>query len=324
MLSQLNFFLQFVLNLTVYVACAGAFVFALMGMAGGKYAVLLELDDAVHSVVNLSPLATFLLGPCVFTATTWGMYRTMLRFTKAEVRLNFYVKATILLADALALTCWLLFLLFRPQMYKNGHVPALDALYRDYDRESLCWSGVSMGEYDANGINAERNCLFYHLSGALLETFTKKCVACRIDVRHNEPTVFTENQWTVTVAVFMIFVIQCWNAYVRHKDMRFQPKQDAQSVDGYDTTDEEEERQSKLRLLEIVSEGRQSATSSSCSPDSGATTFSFLDASEYDVPSNRPLYSIPNSLPVYKVPRPALKPRPCHIPVPPPLPAHFA
>lgn len=97
------------LNLTVYVACAGAFVFALMGMAGGKYAVLLELDDAVHSVVNLSPLATFLLGPCVFTATTWGMYRTMLRFTKAEVRLNFYVKATILLADALALTCWLLF-----------------------------------------------------------------------------------------------------------------------------------------------------------------------------------------------------------------------
>ncbi|AGR57170.1 actin-rearrangement-inducing factor 1 [Choristoneura rosaceana nucleopolyhedrovirus] len=256
MLVQINYFLQLVLDATLYAVCSGAFVFSFMGTIKDQYAILLELEDSYHSVINLSFLSTFLLGPYVFTII-WAMFTMALCYKRHS---NFYMKTTIALAHLLALSCWIIFVLFQPQLYKNGHLPVLDALERDYDRQSLCWSNIVFISYevhDASAINYDRNCVYQ-------DDFLKKCVGCRLEVKHDEPTFFNQNQGALIVSVLFAIVMHCWNMYVQIKKMRFKPdvKQNRKSASldeaesAYDSA-EENEHQDNIRMLQIVSEDRE-------------------------------------------------------------------
>ncbi|AGR57020.1 actin-rearrangement-inducing factor 1 [Choristoneura occidentalis alphabaculovirus] len=330
MLVQINYFLQLVLHAALYAVCSGAFVFSLMGTVNDRYAVLLELEDSSHSVINLSILSAFLLGPYVFTTTTWAMYKMVLCHKRAEMHSNFYMKTIIALAHLMALSCWVLFVVFQPQIHKNGHLPVLDALARDYDRHSLCWKNIAFLSYevhDANAIDPDRNCVYQ-------DNFFKKCVGCRIEIRHDEPTVFNQNQYALIMLVLLTIVVHCWNMYVQRKEMqRLKPARVKQNRLGasfneaeneYDSA--EDEHQSNIRMLQIVSENRQvnfegpissfmkadeedfrlplissftqkKAASPPSSPDSG------IGAAHYDIPKA-----------IYKVPRKTV------IPIPPPMP----
>ncbi|AAQ91678.1 actin rearrangement inducing factor [Choristoneura fumiferana DEF multiple nucleopolyhedrovirus] len=307
MLAQINYILQLVLHAALYTITLIAFVFSLMGTINYKYAFLLELNDNGHSVINLSVLTAFLLGPCVFTTTTWAIYKFLLCYKRAEMHSNFYMKTIISLAHVMALVCWTLFVVFQPQIYKNGHVPVLDARYRDYDRNSLCWSNIVSDTYevhDTNAIRTDFNCVYRH-------DFVKKCVGCRMEVRHDEPTVFNQNQCALIMMVMMTAVLQFWNMYVQRKEMRYKPTPvktlyfESAPLKEQDTADEEEEQQSSFRMLEIISEPRVQfqfpesssldrlsspppivqSSSSPNSPDSGI---------DYDIP--QPFYSVPNKV----------------------------
>jgi hypothetical protein len=318
MLALINYILQLVLHAALYATTLVAFVFSLMGTLNNKYAFLLELEDDGHSVINLSVLTAFLLGPCVFITTTWAMYKIMLCYKKAEMRSNFYIKTIILLTDLMALVCWALFVVFQPQIYRNGHIPALDAKYRDYDRDSLCWSNIVSNTYevyDSNAIYTDFNCIYMH-------NFVKKCVGCRMEVRAEEPTVFNQNQCALIIMVLTAAVLQFWNMYVQRKEMRNKPTSantlyiESAPLQEQDTADEEEEEQSNFRMLQIISEPRRvhfnfpdpssldrlssppplimqsAAATSPNSPDSGI---------DYDIPE--PLYSTPNKV-ICRVPPP--------------------
>nr|WHM28442.1 arif [Dasychira pudibunda nucleopolyhedrovirus] len=327
MLVQINYFLQLVLHAALFGFCSFAFVFALMGTVTARYAFLLELEDSAHSIINLSHLAAFLLAPYVLATITWAMYKMLLCYKGLEMRSNFYMKTVVALAHLMAVSCWLLFVVFQPQIHKNGHVPVLDALIRHHDRQSLCWSGVVVQEYevhDANAIRTDLNCVYY-------DNFIKKCVGCRVEVRHDEPTVFNQNQGALTMLALLAIVMHCWNMYVQQKETRRKPNR-ARNITNtllmetekeYDTA-EEEEHESNMRMLDIISEARQEqapqlfsflqadgadterlpinfSTQAACppsSPDSG------ISAGHYDVPTS-----------VYRVPKPKIK-----IPVPPPMP----
>nr|ALR70899.1 actin rearrangement inducing factor [Anticarsia gemmatalis multiple nucleopolyhedrovirus] len=323
MLAQINYILQLLLHAALYTITLIAFVFSLMGTINHKYAFLLELEDEAHSVINLSVLTAFLLGPCVFTTTTWAMYKFLLCYKRAEMHSNFYMKTIITLAHMMALVCWTLFVVFQPQIYKNGHVPVLDVRYRDYDRDSLCWSNIVSDTYeihDTNAIRTDFNCVYKH-------DFVKKCVGCRMEVRHNEATVFNQNQCALIMMVMMTAVLQFWNMYVQRKKMRYKPTPvktlyfESAPLKEQDTADEEEEHQSNFRMLEIISEPRvqfkfsnssssdklsssppimQSLSLPPSSPDSGI---------DYDIP--QPFYSVPNKIV-------------CKVPVPPPMPKLFS
>lgn len=318
------------LHAALYTVCSGAFVFSLMGTANDRYAVLLELEDSSHSVINLSILSALLLGPYVFANTTWAMYKMMLCYKRAEMHSNFYMKTVIALAHLMALSCWVLFVVFQPQIYKNGHLPVFDALARDYDRQSLCWNKIAFLSYevhDANAINPDRNCVYQ-------DNFLKKCVGCRIEIKHDEPTVFNQNQGALIMLVLLTIVVHCWNMYVQRNEMRrLKPAHVKQfnidasrneAENGYDSA--EDEHQSNVRMLQIISENRQvnfespmssfmradeedfrcplissftqqGAASPPSSPDSG------IGAAHYDTPKA-----------IYKVPRKTA------IPIPPPMP----
>lgn len=239
-----------------------------MGIVNIKYAVLLELDDSVRSVINLSLLIALLLGPCVFTTTMWSAYKAVLWYKNAKTYGNFYIKSVVALADVLTLICWLLFVVFQYQIQHGGHVPVLDAMYRDYDRESLCWSGVRVDECDYNSIEcnyytAHRNCVYHHISGTGYD-IVKKCIACRIEVRHDEPTVFVKNQLSLVILALTLAAVHGWNMYVRQKEMRNRPtiipNKDIETPpnEDYDTADEDE-LESSLRMLEVLSVGRESS-----------------------------------------------------------------
>ena len=325
MLAQINYILQFVLHVALYAITLVTFVFSLMGTINYKYAFLLELDDGGHSVINLSVLTAFLLGPCVFTTTTWAIYKFLLCYKRAEMHSNFYIKTIISLTHVMALVCWTLFVVFQPQINKNGHVPVLDARYRDYDRDSLCWSNIVSNTYevyDTNAIRIDYNCVYRH-------DFVKKCVGCRVEIRHNEPTVFNQNQCALIMMVIMTAVLQSWNMYVQRKEMQYKPAPvktlyfESAPLKEQNNTDKEEEQYSNLRMVEIISEPRRQVqfqfpdpssldrlslphlimqlTSSSLpsSPDSGIE--------DYDIP--QPFYSVPNKI-VRKVPVPPPMPTP--------------
>ncbi|AHD25617.1 arif1 [Choristoneura murinana nucleopolyhedrovirus] len=261
MLVQINYFLQLVLHAALYAVCSGAFVFSLMGTVNDRYAVLLELEDSGHSVINLSILSAFLLGPYVFTTTTWAMYKIVLYYKQAKMHSNFYMRTVIALAHLMALSCWVLFVACQPQIYKNGHLPVFDALARDYDRQSLCWNNIVFLSYevhDANAINFDRNCVYQ-------DNFMKKCVGCRMEIKHDEPTFFNQNQGALIMSVLLTIVVHCWNMYVQRKEMRrLKPAHVKQNRIGasinevdseYDSA--EDEHQSNIRMLEIFSENRQ-------------------------------------------------------------------
>ncbi|AAK85581.1 ARIF-1 [Epiphyas postvittana nucleopolyhedrovirus] len=299
MLSQINYFLQLLLNIIMFTVHIVVFVFSLMGTVNQKYALLLELNDGV-SVLNISLLTAFMWGPYVLIAITYYMYKIILYFKKLSMKCDFYIKSVIIVVNVLALICWLLFVIFQPQIYQHGHVPVLDVMYREYDLDSLCWSNVYVEKYDAHDTNAivtDRNCVYQH-------NFIKKCIGCRIEVQHDEPTVFNQNPSALIMMTLTIIIIFCWNMYVQQKEMRTKPEPAVESNEegGY-TTDEEE---SQLRLLEVMTEGRSSTTGTASSPDSGVQ-FSFFGDYEYSVP--RPVYSVPRK-PI----------RVCCVPVPPPLP----
>lgn len=252
MLVRVDYFLQLTLHAALYAACSAAFVFSLVGTQSDQFAFLLELHDSAHSVINLSLLSAFLLAPYVLATTTWGMYKALLCYKKLELHGNFYAKATLALAHVMALAGWLLFVAFQPQIYRNGHVPVLDALFRDYDRQSLCWHNVVLMPYevhDFNAINDHRSCVY-------LDNFMKKCVLCRLEIRQDEPTVFNQIQGALTLWALTAVVLHCWNMRVQWRAMRRKQRAGPVETEGYDTAEEEEERQSNVRLLQIVSEAR--------------------------------------------------------------------
>lgn len=143
MLEKINYILQLLLHFELYAVSLVAFVFSLMGTVNEKYAFLLELENSTRSVINVSFLAVFLLGPCVFVTTTWGVHKLILCYHKqTKVCDNYYIKTIITVVHLLAISYWTLFVVYQPQIYNNGHIPLLDAFARDYDRQSLCWNNV--------------------------------------------------------------------------------------------------------------------------------------------------------------------------------------
>ncbi|QDL56997.1 ARIF-1 [Dione juno nucleopolyhedrovirus] len=339
MLNQINCLLQSV----VYTVCTIAFVFSLMGTITDKYAVLLELEDDARSVINLSLLSAFLLGPIVFTAMAWIVHKIVLYFKKAQMRTNFYTKTLIVMAHLMALTCWGLFVAFQPQIYKNAHVPALDAMFRDYDIESLCWAKIVLRRYevhDANAIRADFNCVHQ-------DNFVKKCVGCRKEIRHDEPTVFNQNQSVFIILALTTIVVQCWSMYVHrkmvcHKSSSNNSQHDKNALfikteystddddDDDDDDDYEEERQSNIRMLEIVSENRRINNFDSLPPNntfigekinfsSPITKMTLSPPSSPDSgfetpPPSPPHYDVPKII-VYNAPHNKIG-----IPAPPPMP----
>lgn len=297
MLKQINYYQQLMIRAVLYAICSVEFVFSLMGTINEKYAFLLELEDVNHSVINLSFLTMFLLGPFVLTNIFLIVYECCKR------KVNFYINTVIVLSHLLAFCFYIMFVIFQPQIYNNGHIPAIDVFFRDYDRHTLCWNNIIYLNYevhDANAIIDDPNCVYQ-------DNFLKKCVGCRKEVRHGEPTVFTKHQLFIIVMVVFTFFAHCCEVY-KHLIKTSPVNEKAKSfVDEEETVNYEE----KMRMFNVINEGYQNRTPmNSCvqtdllpdqSPDSG------FNAPYYDFPE--PIYATPNKL---------------AIPVPPPPPMPIA
>nr|UIX56258.1 Actin rearrangement inducing factor 1 [Hyphantria cunea nucleopolyhedrovirus]UIX56404.1 Actin rearrangement inducing factor 1 [Hyphantria cunea nucleopolyhedrovirus] len=332
MLEKINYILQLLVHFELYAVSLVAFVFSLMGTVNEKYAFLLELENSTHSVINVSFLAVFLLGPCVFVTTTWGVHKIILCYHKqTEVCHNYYIKTIITMAHLLAISYWTLFVVFQPQIYNNGHVPLLDAYARDYDQQSLCWNNVVLKRYDVHDFNAilvhNINPIFVGTNCVYLNDYMKKCVGCRLELRHNEPTIFNQNQVALMMIAILLIVLHWWNMYILRKEMRKRPvAAPSESAElEYDTDKEEERFQNNMRMLEIISENRRQVnfefvplTSfsqtdevecplvrlpelSPSSPDSG------IGEPHYAVPKPiKPIYSVPARIKIKPVPPPRI------------------
>nr|AFN20986.1 ARIF-1 [Bombyx mori nucleopolyhedrovirus] len=270
MLNKTTAVLQFGLNASLLLAYLIVFVLSIMGVADNRYAFLLEIEGK-RSVINLSiPIMLsfgmwilfytfyFVWKIVVWTKNRIGSSNTNVNFNAEK---NFYVAITCIMVNVITGLCWMLFAAFQIYVFKNGHLPTLDVLYRHYDLESVCWNSIVYLEIDYE--NAEilsQNCVY--------ENLYKKCIMCRAIVRDHEPTVFNQNYSVIIMGVLTILAVQCWNLYVQLKEMRHniyikrRAEAEKASYDHYCDIDYclEEERESNSKLLEVVSEGRNSSS----------------------------------------------------------------
>lgn len=263
----------------------------------------------------------------VWTKNRSSSSNTNVNFNAKE---NFYVAITCIMVNVITGLCWMLFAAFQIYVFKNGHLPALDVLYRHYDLESMCWNSIVYLEIDyANTETLSQNCVYVNIY--------KKCIMCRAIVSDHEPTVFNQNYPVIIMGVLTILAVQCWNLYVQLKEMRHniymkrRAEAEKASYEHYCDIDyRREERESNSRLLEVVSEGRNSSSvvavthppsTTSTTTSVSETLSSFIapsDLSSQPSPSSHPsspfgnhnefyfgnTYSVPK--PVYSVPKKVL------------------
>ncbi|ANF29766.1 arif-1 [Catopsilia pomona nucleopolyhedrovirus] len=231
--------LQHILDFVVIIIYLLIFIFSTMGVTNNKYALLLEIENK-QAVINLSIPMMLTFGvwltfyvvyyskkTIVYLVENFQNYivkhrrrRSCFNYTTAQTTTttmdSAYIKSVAILINVLILICWFLFATFQVYIYKNGHIPILDVLYRDYDTTSLCWSGHQIGFVDFNKIYL--NCVDVENALMTKHAIQKSCVFCRNAIRPDEPTVFNQNFVTITLCVFIVLILQCRNVYVQFKN----------------------------------------------------------------------------------------------------------
>ncbi|QCF61031.2 arif-1 [Troides aeacus nucleopolyhedrovirus] len=303
MLNKITAVLQFGLNVSLLLAYLIVFVLSIMGVIDSRYAFLLEIEGK-QSVINLSipiMLAFFMwilfyMFYFIWKIILWtSSSNTNVNFNAKE---NFYVAITCIMLNVITALCWMLFAAFQIYVFKNGHLPALDVLYRHYDLESMCWNSIVYLEIDyANTETLSQNCVYMNIY--------KKCIMCRAIVRDHEPTVFNQNYPVIIMGVLTIMAVQCWNLYVQLKEMRHniymkrRAEAEKASYEHYCDIDyRREERESNSRLLEVVSEGRNSVVAVTHPSSTISTTTSVSETlSSFIAPSDLSSQPSPSSHP---------------------------
>ncbi|AGA16175.1 arif-1 protein [Thysanoplusia orichalcea nucleopolyhedrovirus] len=343
MLNKISAVLQLGLNASLLLVYFTVFVLSVMGVINNRYAFLLEIEKS-QSVINLSIPIMLTFGMYIFFYMFYFIWKIIVWASNRRnqaVNLNqednFYITITLILLNTVTGLCWMLFVMFQIYVFKNGHLPALDVLYRHYDLESVCWDSIVYTEIDYTSHDEiDPNCVYINLY--------KKCIMCRATVSYNEPTVFNENYPVIIMGVLTLLAVQCWNLYVQLKEMRqniYQKRRaeaERASYEHYCDLDYcREERDSNSRLLEVVSEGRNSGSLAAAQPASSAaastaaseTLSSFIAHSDASSQPTSPFgvhnefcfgdtYTV--SQPIYSVPKKAVcaSPDACTMCTPPP------
>lgn len=343
MLKKITLVLQAVLNISLLLVYLFTFVLSIMGVLDNKFAFLLEIEGK-ESVMNLSIPMMLFFGMWlsfymfyyiwIIVMSRWNeknndcMNKKVLYHVMKQE--NFYIKSVAFSVNTLTAVCWILFLGFQIYIFKNGHIPALDVLYRDYDKESLCWSGYRTEFIDFNKISL--NCIDMENAMIYQSTIQKTCVLCRIAIRPNEPTVLNQNYPSIIMGVLMVLAVQCWNFYVQVKEtccnIYHQKKQGIQMTayknDDDDNDDEsinDEEKQSELRCFEQIAEAKSVLnflSEPSSSPSSPLSSFATSELSQpLSLFTTTTSFNFNNETPdqdcIYKMPKPVTCTCSCYV-----------
>lgn len=181
---------------------------------------------------------------------------------KEIIKNNYGIIYTEIIVNCIVLLYWILLALFQIYVFQYGHIPVFDVKYRHYDLNSLCWNNIIHVKLDYENVeNMNSNCVYVNE----LNVSYKKCVTCRKTITYQEPTVFNQNYHVIVMCVITIAVVQFWSLYLQLKTLRqymyFVQRMKAQkrSYEHYCDVDYILERQeSKIKLLNAVSEGRKS------------------------------------------------------------------
>nr|AAA66790.1 36.7 kK protein [Autographa californica nucleopolyhedrovirus] len=309
MLNKITAVLQFGLNASLLLAYLIVFVLSIMGVIDSRYAFLLEIEGK-QSVINLSiPIMLafgmwilfymfyFIWEIIVWTKNRSSSSNTNVNFNAKE---NFYVAITCIMVNVITGLCWMLFAAFQIYVFKNGHLPALDVLYRHYDLESMCWNSIVYLEIDyANTETLSQNCVYVNIY--------KKCIMCRAIVSDHEPTVFNQNYPVIimgcaydTGCAMLEFVRAVKGDASQHIHEKAAEAEKASYEHYCDIDYRREERESNSRLLEVVSEGRNSSSVVAVThpPSTTSTTTSVSETlSSFIAPSDLSSQPSPSSHP---------------------------
>ncbi|ABL75964.1 actin rearrangement inducing factor-1 [Maruca vitrata nucleopolyhedrovirus] len=254
-----------VLQIGLHASNLLAFLLSTMGVIDSKYAFLMEIEGK-PSVINLSI-------PIMLTFGMWTLFYIFYFIRKIVVWKknlrnssntnefeNVYIDIACIMVNAITGLFWMSFAAFQIYVFKNGHLPALDVLYRHYDLDSVCWDSIVYIKIDyTKNENLNQNCIYVNIY--------KKCIMCRMIVSDHEPTMFNQNYPIIITGVLAILAMQCWNLYVQSIEMRrnIRTKERAEAERAHFCDIDycrDEEQESNSRLLKIVSEGRNSSRSS--------------------------------------------------------------
>lgn len=201
------------LNLSLLLINLILFMFFVLGTFDKRYAFLLEIENKAM-VINMSVIGITFLGMwLIFYALQYIWTRLKCRLIRKKFAIdNDFFYFTAIFVNVLITLSWISFTIFQIYIYKNGHVPAIDLLYRTYDVKSVCWGGYRIEYVDINSI--QLNCL--DLTNNVVvrnNAVQKKCAICRSFIKPNEPTFFNQNYNLLMLMAVVMITFQLWNLY---------------------------------------------------------------------------------------------------------------
>jgi hypothetical protein len=292
--SVLQAFLNCILFIIYLLIC----LLSVLGIIDNRFAFSLDIQDTSF-VINLSVLTAPLFGLwLLFYASIYlralilclkGLWKSKKNNDDPEIvprrpdhndaitrRRKFFVKFISILVNAMIAIFWIWFIIYQINIHNNGHVPFLDVNYRDYDLESICWSGVGILLMDENMI-VDNNCFF--VDNKLIQThyFKVKCVSCRKLIKEDEKTFFNQNFVATILSVLTLLIVQLWNLYVFLKKSNANADTSSKNTkhnDIYmktyapmycDDNEEADEKSSEIRCFEEIYSARKSQNSKASS-----------------------------------------------------------
>ncbi|AKN81010.1 Actin-Rearrangement-Inducing Factor 1 [Lonomia obliqua multiple nucleopolyhedrovirus] len=217
--------LQTFLDWALFAIYSAVYVLAVMGTSNDKYSFILDDVGERGKLINLSGGTAILFGLWLLISVKIKILHIIYNSNNNHHRhhhhriiyiITEYLKCAMLLFNGLTVAFWLTLIVLQSKVHKSGHVPFLDALYRNYDLNSVCWSGVNM--VDGNMIIANKNC--FTIDDDPIDIIIK-CVSCRMIVRNNEPTFFNLKPNRFDLSIITILAIQIWNMYLIVKELRY-------------------------------------------------------------------------------------------------------
>ncbi|QEI03705.1 ARIF-1 [Rachiplusia nu nucleopolyhedrovirus] len=183
MLSFYCYYIKIMLGLFGLIISAAG----IAGMADSRYALIMDYENGGEIINFSAPMLAF------------GLTIIFSVFLPTHLAAPLTAITTIITIVILCAMNW---------FFQYGHVPGLDVLYRDYDLNNVCWTGII--KIDRNSVD-NSNCF--------IDSFNKLellCAQCRQEYYQGEQTFLKSRRFSVALIPILLLLAQLAHLYLMY------------------------------------------------------------------------------------------------------------